>query len=207
MMGTLTRRTRHKEKMRQDILDAARELFVAEGYDNVSMRKIGERIEYSPTIIYHYFQDKADLVYCLIEETFSRMLFMLRTLTETCADPLECLSRSGRAFVNFGLTYPNYYRMAFMVEIHPKDEQEKSRYLRPESPGIQTFAFLRRLVEECVRTGKFRAVDIELTTQHLFAVVHGITALLITHPEFPWAARDHLIDYVIESALKSFTAT
>ena len=40
-MGTADRKARQKESLRQEILDAARDLFVREGYDSVSMRKIG----------------------------------------------------------------------------------------------------------------------------------------------------------------------
>ncbi|HKO02638.1 MAG TPA: helix-turn-helix domain-containing protein, partial [Thermoanaerobaculia bacterium] len=40
------------------ILDAARELFATEGYDAVTMRRIADRIEYSPTAIYFHFNDK-----------------------------------------------------------------------------------------------------------------------------------------------------
>ena len=52
------------------ILDAARELFVAEGYQNVSIRKIAERIEYSPAAIYGYFPSKDDIFFALAEEGF-----------------------------------------------------------------------------------------------------------------------------------------
>ena len=47
------------------ILDAARELFVAEGYHNVSIRKIAEKIEYSPAAIYGYFPSKDDIFLAL----------------------------------------------------------------------------------------------------------------------------------------------
>lgn len=203
-MGIKERQGRQKERLRQDILDTARALFINEGYENVSMRKIAERIEYSPTTIYHYFQDKADLMYCLVQDTFSKLLDTLNTLGEECHDPLECLQKSGRAYVDFGLKYPNHYRVAFMLPLHPQDEQEKARYLSPESMGQITFNYLRTLVDACVKQGEFRAVDVEMTAQALYAAVHGVTSLLIVHPEFPWADKDQLIDYVIESALKSF---
>ncbi|HEY1434684.1 MAG TPA: helix-turn-helix domain-containing protein, partial [Thermoanaerobaculia bacterium] len=50
-MGTIERRERERQELRDRILDAARELFVEQGYDAVTMRKIAERIEYSPTAI------------------------------------------------------------------------------------------------------------------------------------------------------------
>ena len=70
-MGTTERRARAKQLLRGEILDAARELFIKHGYENVSMRKIAEKIEYSPTTIYLYFHDKSEILHTLCEETFA----------------------------------------------------------------------------------------------------------------------------------------
>src|SRR5262245_26978701 len=69
-MGIKERQERDREAVRRGILDAARELFVREGYANVSIRKIAERIEYSPAAIYSYFPSKDDIFYALAEEGF-----------------------------------------------------------------------------------------------------------------------------------------
>ena len=69
-MGIKERQERDREAVRRAILDAARELFVAEGYQNVSIRKIAERIEYSPAAIYSYFPSKDDIFFALAEEGF-----------------------------------------------------------------------------------------------------------------------------------------
>src|ERR1043166_4167468 len=69
-MGIKERQERDRESVRRGILDAARELFVSEGYQNVSMRKIAERIEYSPAAIYGYFPSKDDIFFALAEEGF-----------------------------------------------------------------------------------------------------------------------------------------
>ena len=69
-MGIKERQERDREAVRRAILDAARELFVSEGYQNVSIRKIAERIEYSPAAIYGYFPSKDDIFFALAEEGF-----------------------------------------------------------------------------------------------------------------------------------------
>ena len=76
-MGVKERQEREREAVARAILDAARELFVAEGYHNVSIRKIAERIEYSPAAIYSYFPSKDDIFFALAEEGF-RLLFTSR---------------------------------------------------------------------------------------------------------------------------------
>src|SRR5271168_4346283 len=93
-MGVQERRAREKKELRDEILDAARDLFLREGYENVSMRKIAEKIEYSPTTIYLYFQDKSELLDCICEETFARLVRKQTVLEQTVAEPMERLSRS-----------------------------------------------------------------------------------------------------------------
>jgi AcrR family transcriptional regulator len=62
-MGIKERHDRDRSAVRESILHAARELFVTEGYRTVSMRKIAERIEYSPAAIYGYFGSKDEIFY------------------------------------------------------------------------------------------------------------------------------------------------
>src|ERR1700676_862250 len=67
-MGIKERHSRERETISRAILNAARSLFLAEGYANVSMRKIAEQIEYSPGAIYSYFASKEDIFFALAEE-------------------------------------------------------------------------------------------------------------------------------------------
>src|SRR5438876_4525270 len=69
-MGIKERQERDREAVSRAILDAARELFVTEGYRNVSIRKIAEKIEYSPAALYGYFPSKDDIFYALADEGF-----------------------------------------------------------------------------------------------------------------------------------------
>ena len=69
-MGIKERQERDRETVRRSILDAARELFVSEGFQNVSMLKIAERVEYSAAALYSYFPSKDDIFFALAEEGF-----------------------------------------------------------------------------------------------------------------------------------------
>src|SRR5256885_8833767 len=111
-MGPKARREREREALRQVILDAARELFVEEGFENVSMRKIAEKIEYSPTTIYLYFQDKIDLIDLLCEETLLRLETRLIDIRLAHPAPLEKMSEGLRAYIEFGVQHPSDYRIS-----------------------------------------------------------------------------------------------
>ena len=198
-MGVKERKLRQKKFLRQEILDAASELFVKEGYENVSMRRIADKIEYSPTTIYLYFTDKAELLEQVCYETFSRLSQHLTRILEQPGDPLERLRRGLIAYVHFGLENPHHYRASFMM---PRPEGfDHAKSLRPDSPGIQAFDFLRRSVFDCISAGKFHSQDAELISQTLWCGIHGVTSLLITHQVFPWVGKEQLIGSVVDTML------
>jgi AcrR family transcriptional regulator len=190
-VGVKERRARQKKFLRQEILDAASELFVRDGYENVSMRRIADKIEYSPTTIYIYFKDKAELLEQVCKETFGRLVQRLSKITDQPGDPVERLKRGLIAYIEFGLANPHHYRATFMLPI--PEGFDKTKYHQGDSPGMQAFAFLTRGIGECIKAGKMPAMNVELASQTLWAGIHGITSLLITNSTFPWVGRDKVI--------------
>jgi len=198
-MNATFRRRQHKEELRRVILNAAREIFVREGYESFSMRRLAEKIEYSPGSVYLHFKNKEELFDCLVEESFANLhktLLGLRNGQEW-QDPVEELKKGLRTYVEFGLRNSNDYRFAFML----RPPAQKRRY---KVHGA--FEVLRHIVRRCVEEGRFRPVNVESTSQALWASVHGITSLLIQRPAFPWAPKKELIAQVISTAIDSLVA-
>lgn len=196
-MGVKERKARQKKFLRQEIMDAASELFVRDGYENVSMRRIADKIEYSPTTIYLYFKDKAELLDQVCQETFSRLVVRLSKIMEQQTDPVERLKRGLVAYIEFGLENPHHYRATFMM---PRPEGfDKKKYHQEDSPGMQAFSFLTRGLADCVNAGQMPAMNVELASQTLWAGIHGITALLITHSSFPWVGREKVIHSTVDT--------
>src|SRR5438876_11145747 len=113
-MGVQERRARQKEGVREEILDAARTLFVKEGYEHVSIRKIADKIEYAPGTIYLYFRDKAEILDRICEETFAKLLLKMNAIKQDTAPPLDKLRRGLRTYIQFGLENPNHYVVTFI---------------------------------------------------------------------------------------------
>src|SRR5688572_18028612 len=116
-MGTRERQEREREIVRRAIVDAARELFVAEGFGKVSMRKIAERIEYSPAAIYSYFPGKDDIFYALAEEGFRLLCDGLPKdglSNEKETDPLTIVRRALHGLYRFSQAHPEYYALMFL---------------------------------------------------------------------------------------------
>jgi AcrR family transcriptional regulator len=197
-MGVQERRAREKKELRQEILDAARDLFVREGFENVSMRKIAEKIEYSPTTIYLYFKDKADLLDCICEETFSRLVRKQTAIDQAVADPIERLKKGLRAYIEFGLKYPNHYKVALMMT---EDFEERMQCERSREMGKKAYVHLRNELGSLAEMSLIHVADVDAAAQVLWATIHGLTSLLIAHPRFPFTDRNVLIDTLIENAL------
>jgi len=203
-MGVKERRARQRKFLRQEILDAASELFVRNGFENVSMRRIADKIDYSPTTIYLYFHDKAELLDHVCQDTFGRLLECLSSIMEQPGDPLERLGRGLRTYIEFGLANPHHYRATFMMPI--PEGVDSAKYTKQDSAGMRAFDILRRSVFEGLAAGRLRVRDGEVASQILWAGVHGITSLLIIHEHFPWADRGQLIDSMVETLLAGVRA-
>jgi AcrR family transcriptional regulator len=196
-MSVADRRQREKFALRQEILAAARQLFAKEGYESVSMRRIAQKIEYSPTTIYLYFRDKDELIRELCDETFSLLTKKIQKAVSGGGDPVEQVKRGIRAYVDFGLQHPNHYRTTFLTPHDCLDPKEHG-----ESPGRGAFEFLLKGIAECVTAGRFRETDVNAIGQALWSMVHGLTALQITHRDcFPWIERERLITLTIDTAV------
>jgi AcrR family transcriptional regulator len=178
------RQAQEKQELRQAILTAAGELFLEQGYEHFSLRKVAERIGYSPTTIYLYFRDKDDLLFTVVNEGFLRFGRYLAATAESQEDPWERLIALGRAYVAFGLAHPVYYQLMFMQRAdfltHPPVGESQ--------PRIASFQVLRQAVQQAIDAGVLRPGDAQSYSDTLWALVHGMVSLAITMPMFD-AAR------------------
>ena len=209
-MGVQERKARQKENLRQEILDAARDLFAHQGVESVSMRKIAERIEYSPGTIYLYFNDKNEILKTLCDETFSRLHQKIQAIRDDKSEPLSSLRRGLRAYIEFGLQNPNHYMVTFVLAGRALHENQNPGWERASfhgtpkeqdlecDSGHRCFDNLRGIVRKCIEEGLFRIDDVEEASQVLWAGVHGITTLLITKPGFPFVEQTRLVERVVE---------
>ena len=198
-MGVQERRAREKEELRQEIMDAARELFVKEGFDNVSMRKIAEKIEYSPTTIYLYFQDKADLLDCIVEETLQALQARLDSLRHGY-DLVADLKAGLSAYIEYWTHHPNDFRVAFMTDLTALDPDRSWRCI---AVGKAIYAHLRNSLKECSDAGVLEYRDLETASQAVWASIYGLVALFIMKPHFPWVDQAVLIETVVDGAVNA----
>ena len=197
-MGIAERKEREKEDVRRKILDAAHDLFETRGYENVTMRAVADAIEYSPTTIYHHFENKDALVEALCFADFERLSAAMnhRPLPK---NPIDRIRALGRAYSAFGIANPNHYRFMFMTagdwKRHAKDD---------DTPPARSYAVLREAVVDAMEQGYFEKDDVDLVSQVLWSGIHGVVSLLITFraEQFPHVPpRPGLIEASMEATL------
>lgn len=165
------------------------------------MRKIADKIEYSPTTIYLYFHDKAEILHTLCEETFGLLSRIMTVIENGPGDPIARLRLQGLAYIRFGLEHPNHYQVTFMV---PHEYMEKTAEELANSAGMRTFQSLVNCVQACVDAKQFRPLDVLAASQALWCAVHGVTSLLIAQPCFPWVNRDQLIATLLDAIIDGY---
>jgi AcrR family transcriptional regulator len=179
------RRAREKAALRTKILDAARRLFAKDGYEAVTMREVARKIHYTATALYYHFPDKESLLIELCRQDALALAAHLRRIGRI-SDPVERIRKMGVAYVDFGLEFPNHYRLMFMTPLPPAPAKQVG--IEQGNPDQDAYAFLHRAVEEAIANGRFRPEieDADRVAQMFWAGVHGLVALHLTKCDDDW---------------------
>lgn len=161
-MGIKERQDRERQAVRQAILDAARDLFVTEGYRNVSIRKIAERIEYSAAAIYSYFPSKDDIFFALAEEGFRRLDAKIRNV-ELSNDPVEDVRRCWWAYYEFAKENREFFELMFVDRSVPQITEQWTGLALVH----QMLAFAGALIQRGIDAGVFAPQMNAMVSMHL----------------------------------------
>jgi len=200
-MGIKERQERDREAVRRAILDAARDLFVTEGFQHVSIRKIAERIEYSPAAIYSYFPSKDDIFFALAEEGFRLLGDPGDPKAQAELSRLTHLERVRSVIwrvYEFSREQPQYFALMFMERSVPRVSREYDR-----------FQFVRNMkahiaaeFEACIAAGELPATTKpSVAIRLLTAAVIGIAAAKISERLAPGEEADALAADAIDVVL------
>ena len=196
-MGVKERQEREREAVARSILDAARDLFVAEGYHNVSIRKIAERIEYSPGSIYSYFPSKDDIFFALAEEGFR----ILCTPDPSCpgqSDPLQAIRGAFWRVYEFSKSHPEYYALMFVDRNVPKISRDWQRFGFVKEMRAQ----IGKVIQQAVDDGIFTAgTHSEAVFRILFTAINGAAVSRLCDRAEPGEDADGLARDTLEAAL------
>lgn len=203
LAATTPRRSARKAKgdghlRRAEILEAAERIFVAEGYEGATIRKIADEVGVSSTALYMHFQDKG----CILLEICERTLRLLYARnSEIAAKPLDPVVRVTmmlEAYMLWGMEHPNAYQLVY-----------SGQPVAAEGPwpgaandlSTQCYEVFRNVVCEIAAAGRLRVGTAESAAQSLWMSCHGVVALLASRPNFGWADRDELVKVTLDGLL------
>lgn len=172
-MGIAERKEKQKIEIRKQILEASMKLFVEEGFGNVSIRRIADIIEYSPTTIYLYFKDKDEIFYNLHEMGFLKMQEMNKNLDDI-HNPLLRLHKMGENYIQFGLENPEFYDLMF---IQPEPMEKLTEMGCDWENGNAALTRLRDTLVECMEKGYIAKTDPIVLSLSIWSMVHGLVSL------------------------------
>jgi AcrR family transcriptional regulator len=198
-LGVKERQEREREAVSRAILDAARELFVTHGYHEVSIRKIADRIEYSPAAIYSYFPSKDDIFFALAEEGFRLLFSYGQDIDEHAAeDPADVLRQMFWRYYQFSKDHPEYFALMFLDRSVPKirDNWERFEFLGELKHDMR--ARIARAIER-------GAVPADTSTHAVFRLMltaaHGAATLSLCDRLGPGEEGDVLARVTIDTML------
>lgn len=185
------------ERLREEILAATERLLIRTGdMEQVSIRAVADEVGVTPPSIYLHFADKLELVFAVCEKHFASFDRILEEAGAGSLDPVESLRLRARAYVRFGLEHPEEYRILFMS----KPAQTPEGWSNERLMGNAAFGHLVEAVQRASDEGTIAPGNPVLIASGLWAVVHGITSLLIANRGLAWPV-DELVDDVVGTHL------
>jgi len=202
-VAAATRKTARKAKgdghlRRAEILEAAERIFVAEGYDGATIRKIADEVGVSSTALYMHFADKACILHEIVEGTLSQLL---SRNTEIAGRPLDAVVRTRMmldAYMRWGLEHPNAYQLVYCAQAPASTDPTPERTSDLSRDCYEAFS---GVVREVAASGRLRTGGADSAAQALWMACHGVVALMISRPNFEWADHEELMQVTLDGML------
>lgn len=197
---------------RDEILAAAKELFLTEGYAATTIRKIADRVGVSAPALYLYFSDKEAIMLALCDQTFGYLIEEMGRIDREGLKPVESLRACGRAYIKFGLEHPREYWLTFMSGNTPKPIKERGHkpeeidVSKPGATGAVAFAKLVEQLKGAEAAGMKLRYPADQAAELCWMGLHGLVAAVINNPEFPWTDRDALIEGMLAMVTEGIMA-
>ena len=163
------RRERERAERHQLIIDAARELAEAEGWDAVTTRRLADKVEYSQPVLYSHFAGKDAIVAAVARQGFTELAEDTRKRASAAAGPHDALEAVVLGYLAFARANPATYYAMFTATT-------ELRFAAEDTPPelSEAFAALRAPV---IASAHLAEHDADLQTELLWSTLHGLATL------------------------------
>jgi AcrR family transcriptional regulator len=188
-----TGRTRNRRgegsRLREEILEAARELLEQDGEQHVSLRRIARHIGIAAPSIYAHFPDREAIVSALVDEAFDELSAVVTTAIDDAQDdPIAKLRAACSAYMEFAMQRPNRYQLAFA---------SRESNAIPRESATRAFMLLVNAVKGCVDAGISTSTDPFGDATAIWVAMHGYATLRPSRPAFPWPDSDATLNRIV----------
>ncbi|MBU7006915.1 TetR/AcrR family transcriptional regulator [Phosphitispora fastidiosa] len=192
-MGSKERKERERREKQELILKTAAKIMKEDGIDNISIRKIASRIEYSPAIIYHYFKDKDEILNHLMQRGYRKILDGLAAALDTTDDPREKLRQMTRNYIEVSLQMSDEYK-AVQLNSTPGVVAQTASLFKDAAAKKPALKILFQGLKEIYKDRDIDDNDIELTAQIIAASTFGLIIRLIMEQDL--VTEEHRINLI-----------
>jgi AcrR family transcriptional regulator len=196
---TPTRKSTRKAKgdghlRRAEILEAAERIFMVEGYEGATIRKIADEVGVSSTALYMHFPDKACILKEICERTLTQLLDRNTEIAAKPIDPLVRVRLMQEAYVRWGLEHPNAYNLVYSGQRPTSDAWSEGT----TDLSHRCYEIFRDTVREIAAVGRLRGGAPDAVAQASWMACHGLVALLTGRPHFGWEPTETLISVTLD---------
>lgn len=185
-----------RRQMREKIASSAHGLFRAEGYGQVSMRRIANDVGCSPMTLYKYYDAKIDILKTLWADVIGELFDQLEAVDANGLTPQARLTLLASTYVDYWLDHSEHYRLVFIAD--GVTQPDVGLFL--DNPEIvaryQVFAVA---ISETI--GELSADALKLKLDSLICLLHGIAHNLITISGYQWSAAHDLVAHTMRAII------
>ena len=200
MNTKIQRRQAETEALKKRIRKVALDLFLKDGIENVTMRKIAAKIKYSPATIYNYYKNKDQLFLALRGDGFAKFQnYQLQSRKHK--SPRKRIFEHGRAYLQFAIENPEMYELMFLIKA-PMDAVTADVNKHKTSHSIQ---YLKDDIADCIKSGALKKANVDTIALAFWGLGHGLASLLIRQRLTPFENKDkaHFINQAADYLYKS----
>jgi AcrR family transcriptional regulator len=154
---------------------------------------VAQRVGVTPPSIYLHFADKDALLDAVCARYFEKLDEEMQRVAADQPSTIDVLRAQGLAYVRFAMKTPELYRIATMGEVRPDSDVDVTL-------NSSAFLHMRNSVEALMAEGIFPQGDSTTAALEMWAVAHGVAALLISKPHLPWGDVEEFADRVLAAA-------
>ena len=200
IMGIAERKERQKKEVRDSILESAWKLVNDEGWQNLSIRRIADAIEYSVPVVYDHFENKEAILTVFNRRGFQLLGDNLKAAKILHTSPVAQLEAIAYAYWNFAFDHKEYYQLMFGLGMPGCEELANV-------PELASFIeVIESTISRIIMEGNNKNADVMLKVRSFWSMIHGLVSINLLAPPsgHEGVSKDQLNKMILNDFINGF---